>query len=88
MAAGTGGTGIAKWIVANWCWTRVANALPPPRLGAVQAAQIRECFMYQKPQIERFGTFRELTRGGSSSGNFDSSASNWIEFFLTGPASS
>lgn len=44
--------------------------------------------MYQKPQIERFGTFRELTRGGSTSGNFDSSASNWIQFLFTGPAAS
>jgi len=33
--------------------------------------------MYEKPSLQRFGTFREVTRGGSSSGNFDSSHSNW-----------
>lgn len=40
--------------------------------------------MYEKPTLQRYGTFREVTRGGSSSGNFDTSASNWIEFFFTG----
>ena len=44
--------------------------------------------MYEKPTLQRYGTFREVTRGGSNSGNFDSSASNWIEFFFSGPRTS
>ena len=40
--------------------------------------------MYEKPHLTRFGSFREITRGGSLSGNFDTSASNWVEFFFTG----
>ena len=43
--------------------------------------------MYEKPFLQRFGTFREVTRGGSRSGAFDSSGSNWFEFFLTGSPS-
>ncbi|TVR59516.1 MAG: lasso RiPP family leader peptide-containing protein [Gemmatimonadales bacterium] len=40
--------------------------------------------MYEKPCLTRFGSFREITRGGSRSGNFDTSASNWVQFFFTG----
>ncbi len=43
--------------------------------------------MYEKPSLQRFGTFREVTRGGSRSGNFDSSHSNWAEFLFTGSPS-
>lgn len=32
------------------------------------------CLMYEKPEVTRFGSFRELTRGGVRIGNFDVAA--------------
>lgn len=59
------------------------NPDSPPG-GSRDFFQPKERPMYEKPTLQRYGTFREVTRGGSSSGNFDTSASNWIEFFFTG----
>lgn len=43
--------------------------------------------MYQKPELQRFGTFREVTQGGTSSGFGDTSAGVW-RFLTTRPSTS
>ena len=42
--------------------------------------------MYQKPAIQRFGTFREVTKAGEELG-FGDTAGVW-QFFLTAPSTS
>ena len=39
-----------------------------------------ESIMYEKPTLVRFGSFRELTKGGSLVGNFDSAGDAWADF--------
>ena len=43
--------------------------------------------MYQKPSLQRFGTFREVTRGGTRSGFGDTGGGIW-RFLLTSPTTS
>lgn len=43
--------------------------------------------MYQKPSLERFGTFREVTRSGTQWGFGDTGGGLW-QFFLTSPSTS
>jgi hypothetical protein len=43
--------------------------------------------MYKKPSLERFGSFRELTRGGSFPASGDTTG-NWFADLITGPTSS
>lgn len=44
--------------------------------------------MYQKPSLQRFGTFREVTRSGTQLGFGDTSAGSWIAFLITSPSTS
>lgn len=38
--------------------------------------------MYEKPSITRFGTFREITRGGPRDWAIDLAADSWKELFF------
>jgi hypothetical protein len=43
--------------------------------------------MYEKPDLQRFGTFREVTQGGVSSGWGDTTGGIW-RFLTTSPRTS
>jgi hypothetical protein len=43
--------------------------------------------MYQKPSLQRFGTFREVTRGGVRRG-FGDSSGGFFRFIHTRPTTS
>lgn len=38
--------------------------------------------MYEKPSLVRFGSFREVTRGGEGAWSLDWAADSWREFFF------
>jgi len=44
--------------------------------------------MYVKPSLTRFGSFRELTRGGPLSLDIDSAGGLWDTLFHTEPSTS
>ncbi len=43
--------------------------------------------MYEKPELQRYGTFREVTQAGTSSGIGDTTGGIW-RFLLTSPRTS
>lgn len=43
--------------------------------------------MYQKPVVQRFGSFREVTQAGTSGGIGDTSGGIW-RFLTTSPSTS
>jgi hypothetical protein len=43
--------------------------------------------MYQKPELQRYGTFREVTQAGDSSGFGDTSGGIW-RFLTSSPSTS